>query len=441
MDALDACLARIQQCQPVLNAFVMVDADNANFAAAASSQRWARGKPLSPLDGIPISLKDNLHAAGMPTTWGSSLLQGFVPRHDELPVARLRAAGAVFLGKTNLPEFAMQGYTTNAVAGTSCNPWDVRLSPGGSSGGAAAAVAAGCGPIALATDGGGSIRRPASHCGLVGYKPSEGLVPRGGGLPELFLNHEVVGGITRSVLDARSVMAVLAGADLPTSLPSAAKILFIPRFAAHPVDAAIAAQVQQATQQFEALGHQVTQAPAFEMAESVNASWSLLSATGLAWLMGNAAAWHSLGMSPGQLPDESLCSDASRASLQAGRVATAADLFDLMEAVQQLKRDLAEKFERYDFILTPATAALPWPIAQTHPPEIADQAVGPRGHAVFTGFVNAAGLPAIALPCAPVGGLPCGFQLVGRIGADAALLDLAAQYEQACPWADKWPSI
>ncbi len=443
VDALEACLARVAQCQPTLNAMVLVDSPGAHQAAEASLQRWARSKPLSPLDGIPISLKDNLHTAGLPTSWGSQLLKGFVAQQDELPVARLRAAGAVFFGKTNLPEFAMTGFTTNTVWGCTRNPWNPALTPGGSSGGAVAAVAAGCGPMAVATDGGGSIRRPASHCGLVGFKPSSGLVERSGGLPELFLGHEVVGGIARSVADVRNLTAAMAGTplDRPANRHAADKprILFVPRFGDHPVDGGIAVQAKQAASRFMALGYQVEEAPVFTLADQINALWPFLSATALAWVLGDSQRCPELGLSAGTAPDTSACGEVSQATLRAGRAATAVNMFDLLTAIEALKRKLDALFTQHDFILTPATAAMPWPVEQTHPSEIAGQAVGPRGHAVFTGFVNAAGLPAIALPCGSVGGLPTGFQLVGPSGSDALLLAIAEQYEEAYPWADQWP--
>lgn len=443
-EALRACLNRAAHCQPTFNAMVWVDADGAQLAAEASQQRWAQGQPLGSLDGVPVTLKDNLHAAGLPTRWGSHLLQGFVALRDELPVARLRAAGTVLFGKTSLPEFAMQGYTSSALSGITRNPWDNALTPGGSSGGAAAAVAAGCGPLAVATDGGGSIRRPASHCGLVGFKPSAGLVPRSGGLPDIFLDYEVVGGMGRSVRDVADLVSVLAATrldapmDTPFARPSGLRILFVPQFASHPVDAGIAAQVKKAALQFEALGHHVEEAASFRLAEAVNTQWPLLSTAGLAWMLANASDWPEFGLLPGQSPQLMLCGEAAHASLRTGQEAGATGLFGLLAAVQTLKQQLAQVFERHDLILTPATAALPWPAAQTHPATIDGQAVGPRGHAVFTAFANAAGLPAIALPCGAVQGLPTGFQLVARSGADSLLLALALQYEQAHPWASLW---
>ena len=176
VEVIESLLARIAEANASLNAIVTLDATGARLAALASEKRWRQGSALSPLDGVPLTVKDNLNVRGMRTTWGSRLYADFVPTVDELPVARARAAGMVIVGKTNVPEFTLHGYTDNALFGTTHNPWDLRLTPGGSSGGAVAAVAAGMAPLALATDGGGSIRRPASHTGLVGFKPSQGRV-------------------------------------------------------------------------------------------------------------------------------------------------------------------------------------------------------------------------------------------------------------------------
>jgi aspartyl-tRNA(Asn)/glutamyl-tRNA(Gln) amidotransferase subunit A len=165
VEVVESLLARIAQANGPLNAIVTLDPAGARTAAAASEKRWREGNARGPLDGVPLTVKDNLNVRGMRTTWGSRLYADFVPAVDELPVARARAAGMVILGKTNVPEFTLHGYTDNAVFGTTRNPWDLRLTPGGSSGGAVAAVAAGIAPLALATDGGGSIRRPASHTG------------------------------------------------------------------------------------------------------------------------------------------------------------------------------------------------------------------------------------------------------------------------------------
>ena len=177
-----------------------------------SAERYARGAPLGPLDGVPVTIKDNILVAGLHCRWGSRLYEDYVPTQDELPVARLRAGGAVIVGKTNVPEFTLEGYTTNLLFGTTRNPWDTRLTPGGSSGGAVAAVAAGLGPLALGTDGGGSIRRPVSHTGLVGLKTSIGRVARGPSLPQILLDLETIGPIARTVDDAALALQVIGGA-------------------------------------------------------------------------------------------------------------------------------------------------------------------------------------------------------------------------------------
>ena len=204
-----------------------------------------------------------------------SALEGLVADHDEIPVARLREAGAVIFAKTNVPEFTMQGYTDNPVFGATGNPWGPALTPGGSSGGAVALVASGGCPIALGTDGGGSIRRPASHTNLVGFKPGRGCVPRGEGLPPIFLDYEVAGPMTRCVDDAAAVLQVIGkGMQGGGSQPARpARILYIPRFAEHPVDPQIAGLTEAASRQLAALGHEVDTAGRLDIFEAVNSRW------------------------------------------------------------------------------------------------------------------------------------------------------------------------
>jgi aspartyl-tRNA(Asn)/glutamyl-tRNA(Gln) amidotransferase subunit A len=347
----------------------------------------------------------------------------------------------VLFGKTNLPEFALQGITDNVVAGVTRNPWNTALTPGGSSGGAAAAVACGAGPLALATDGGGSTRRPASHCGVVGFKPSGGVIARGGGLPEIFLDHEVPGIIARTVADAAAMARVLAPRATGDAIRAEqARILYVPRFAGHPVDPSIAHDVQRAARGFAEMGCVVDESPPAEWAAGVNELWPAYSASGLAWMIGCAWRFREFGLREGEAPDLSLCGDAARASIELGRSTHATQMFAALAAIRELARRMDETFARYDAILTPATAALPWPVPHSHPSHIDGQAVGPRGHAVFSAFANAAGLPAIALPAGFAEGLPTGLQLVGARGRDAALIALALRYEQAFPRPAKWPA-
>lgn len=436
-EVVEACLDRLRAVEPQIAAFLDVFDDEARRDAAASGERWRAGRPLSRLDGVPVSVKDNLHVAGHSTTWGSRTLQGFRPVADELPVARARSAGMIFLGKTNLPEFAMRGVTVNAIRGAGRNPFDPALTPGGSTGGGAAAVAAGVGPLALATDGGGSIRRPASHCALVGFKPSSGCVPRADGLPEMFGSYEVAGAIGRDLDDVIAAIEILAGASLAGT--AGRRILYVPTFGDAPVDPGIAADVRGAAEAFAGLGFAVEEAGRFDLADAINAGWTKLFDAGLAWMFADLKRWPEWRDAPGPEGIEDLLGEPARASLERGRAMSAAELFDLLHAVDVAKARLSVLFERFDAILTPATAALPWPAAENHPPVIAGRPVGPRGHAVFTAIGNAAGLPGLSLPTGWVDGLPTGIQLLGRPGGDADLLALGRAFVAAHPFERRWP--
>jgi len=353
-------------------------------------------------------------------------------------VARLLAGGAVLLGKTNVPEFTSQGYTGNPLFGSTGNPWNPALTPGGSSGGAVAAVAAGIGPVALGTDGGGSIRRPASHAGVAGLKPTPGRIPRCDGLPQILLDFEVIGPVARTVGDLITVTAALSDPDprdpaslrLPGFTPTPAttkRVLFVPRFPGHPVDPEIAASVADAANLLAELGHDVREGPPpFDVAE-VAAIQACVSQSGLAWLMRTHK-----GAAPGMPALQALAASGSELPAHA--------LFEALDGTLRLRQAMSVFFETTDLILTPAAAALPWQRAESHPPTIDGQDVGPRGHAVFTAFANSAGLPGLALPTGfSQAGMPIGLQLVGASGTDAALLAVGLQYEQARPWADAWP--
>lgn len=432
-EALEAVLARTGRLNPRLNAIIALDEAGARAVAAASTARWRAGLPLSPLDGVPFTVKDNIAMAGLPCAWGSPLFAGSVPERDELPVARLRTAGMVPLGKTNVPEFTLQGYTSNPVFGPTRNPWNLALTPGGSSGGAVAAVAAGLGPLALGTDGGGSIRRPASHAGLVGLKPTPGRVPRCDGLPAILLDLEQIGPIARTSADLVALLALLAPPDARDPLsravppfvvpaaPGRQRILFVPRFGAHPVDPEIAASTAAAAARLAALGHQVEEgAPPFDT-ELLPALFNPVGQAGLAWLLATRGGEASAPM--------------LREMAEAGRALPATALFAALDGIAGFRRRMAGFFTTTDLILTPAAAALPWPAEEVAPPVIDGHAVGPRGHAVFTNFANLAGLPGLALPGRPsAAGLPIGFQLVGPAGSDGLLCALAREWEAAEPW-------
>nr|WP_222622899.1 amidase [Ramlibacter cellulosilyticus] len=438
-----SCLARLEAVNPRINA-VVARRDAAFLAeAAAATERFARAQPLSAFDGIPLSVKDSLYTADQPTTWGCPALRQHATGQDELAVARARAAGALIIGKTNVPEFALEGYTANPIFGATRNPWGLALTPGGSSGGAVASVAAGITPVAIGQDGGGSIRRPASHTGLVGLKPSLSAVPREHVLPSLLLDFEVIGPLARTVADARLLFEVMRGAaavdrsSLSAALAAAGprvagplRILYVERFGSAPLDPQIAASVGQAVRRLGALGHEVREGPLPLDLDFYAEAWPQIGQAGLAQMFDRRPDWAAQA-SPKYLE-----------MAEKGRAIPAARLWQVLEQVKKLRRDTVALFAGVDVIVLPSAAALPWKAEDAYPAHIAGQEVGPRGHAVYTGWVNAAGLPGLALPCEPSStGLPIGMQLVGRYGADDALLDLGAAYEAAHPWAQRWPAL
>lgn len=438
VEALGSVLARLDAVNPQINAVIARDDSAAYAAARESERRWLRGAPLSALDGVPISVKDNIPVAGMPCRWGSALYPAHPQWRDESPVQRLRDAGALLFAKTNVPEFTLQGYTDNLVFGTTRNPWATGLTPGGSSGGAAAAVAAGIGPAALATDGGGSIRRPAAYTGLVGLKPSWGTVPRAHGLPEMLPGLEVVGPIARSTADVMRVLQVIAPTllwpldPLATPTPQPLRIAHWSRIAGSPVDPVIAQRMGAVASQLRDMGHLVREADAPTAVHVFNRlAWPVLSATGLAAVLHDSTPKDDARMTP-----------ALAAMLVTGRSLRAVDLFNA-QAHQRALSDATDRvFEEVDLVLTPACAAMPWPAEQSHPTHIDGRQVDPRGHAVFTAFVNGAGLPALALPAEPSpDGLPIGFQLIGPHGSDALLCALGLAFERLQPPARRWPLL
>ncbi len=439
---LEACIDRIARIDPHLNSIVTLDEPGARRAAADSAARWKAGAPRSRLDGIPMTVKDNLLVGGLRATWGSRGYADYVPEFDEVPVARLREAGVVIVGKTNVPELTLEGYTSNQLFGTTRNPWNLGLTPGGSSGGAVASVAAGLVPAAIGTDGGGSIRRPASHTGLVGFKPSIGRIARGGGFPETLHDCEVIGTLTRSVEDAVLLDAILSGHDpsdprsalLATRLgrdPARLRILYVPRFDDAPLDPEIEAATDAAARALAAAGHEVATGGVFFDRGSIDEIWRVI---------GRAGVTRTFRVAGDRLRH------AGGATIQAmateGEGLSAADYVEALAGVSKFRRDIAALFERVDLIFTPSAAALPWRAEEAFPPLIDGKPVGPRGHAIYTGWVNVAGHPGIALPLGfSASGLPIGGQFIGRFGADDGLLAFARSFEADHGPRWVWPDL
>jgi aspartyl-tRNA(Asn)/glutamyl-tRNA(Gln) amidotransferase subunit A len=430
-EVIEVTLEHIRDVNPRLNAIVTLDEAGAMRSADDSTRRWKRGCPTGPLDGAPITIKDNVLVGGLRATWGSRLYSEYVPDEDEAPVRRLREAGAVMLGKTNVPEFTVHGFTDNLVLGTTGNPWNPKLTPGGSSGGAVASVASGMGAIALGTDGGGSIRRPAAHTGLIGFKPSRDMVPRGAGFPAILHNFQVIGPIARCVGDIILSMDVVSGPIWTQSKSKSEtkppRIAYAPDFNDAPVDPVIRSIVDETIERARSLGLDIETVSPFHLADPLVAVWPIISQTGVAWLMERHQNW------------ERKVTPVIAEMAVAGAKLTARDYLNALDAIAAMGEAFERFFQRYDFLLTPTTAAMPWPAKEPHPSTIDGQSVGPRGHAVFTPFANALGLPAISLPCR-VGddALPVGIQIVAAKDRDWALLAFARDYEDRL-FVHRWP--
>lgn len=425
MDVLAETQERIERLDGALNAYTARN-PAAMAEAAASAVRWRERRQRSPLDGVPLIVKDNLHAAGMPSAWGNAALGRRVAAADELPVGRLRAAGMVVTGKGNTPEFAVEGYTDNLTFGTTRNPFDTRLTPGGSSGGVVAAVAAGMAHIGIGTDGGGSIRRPAGYTGLVGLKPGIGHAARAGGLPQVLLDFEVVGPLARCVADAAALDAILTEAQPPAAF-ARPRVLYVPRLGDAPCSAEILGATATVAAALSDLGADVTEGPLpFDLAP-LNAVWTGFGEIGLARLFA----------------DDPIVAEAAapkyREMAARGAARSAPDLYAMLSEVYALREAVRAMFNAVDVVLTPSSAAMPWTASEPFPPTIDGDPVGPRGHAVYTGWVNAAGVPGLAMP-APTAGLPIGVQLVGGGGSEAKLLSLGASLEAALG-GFRWPAL
>jgi aspartyl-tRNA(Asn)/glutamyl-tRNA(Gln) amidotransferase subunit A len=431
-EAVDAVLLRLDAVNPAINAVIFVDRAGAADAARRSLQRWRAGRPLSALDGVPITVKDNLFVAGMKATWGSALYRDFVPDEDEPPVGRLRAAGAIVVGKTNVPEFTLQGYTSNRLFGPTRNPHALERTPGGSTGGGAAAVAAGIGPLAIGTDGGGSTRRPAAYCGLYGLKPSLGMMARWGGFPQILSDFEVVGPMARSVADVSAAFAIMRGHDPrdPRSVAAAGlpvrpgpfRIGFVPRVGDAPVDPRIAGAAAAAARSFAAMGHAVEEAAAPYDAGELAGLWSVVAESGIAWHLAKMGDWRGhVGENAVRMAD-------------AGARHSATAYVAALDGIADMRRRAGEFFSRFDAMLCPTTAALAWPADNAFPETIADRPVGPRGHAVFSAWANLVGAAGGNIPVGmtdDAGGI--GVQVTAATGGDDLVLALMAAWEAGDP--------
>ncbi|WP_457208789.1 amidase [Nocardioides sp. P5_C9_2] len=437
-ELLDLHLARIAERNPELNAIVSLDEDRARAGAAEADEALASGADTGPLHGLPFAFKDTHAVAGWRTTYGSPLFADHVPEQDELVVERVRRAGVVTLGRTNVPEFAAGSHTFNRVFGTTVNPVDPRFSAGGSSGGAACALATGMVPLAEGSDMGGSLRNPASFCGVVGMRPSLGRVPEWP-LYNQWESTSVAGPMARTVGDVALLLSVLAGPDPRAPLALGDRgTAFAPPVTGHlrglrvalsvdlggafEVDDRVAAVVEQAGRTFTRGGAQVAAAhPDLGLAEDT---------------FRTLRAWHfqaKLGPLLAEHPDAFKQSLAD--NIRLGEGLTGADVARAYTQRTSLAETMRLFFADHDVLVLPVSQVPPFPADQEFPSDINGRPMETYLDWMRSAyFISVTGCPAISLPAGRTPeGLPVGIQVVAPHGADRRLLEIASAFEAAAP--------
>ncbi|MDJ0869141.1 MAG: Asp-tRNA(Asn)/Glu-tRNA(Gln) amidotransferase subunit GatA [Myxococcota bacterium] len=462
VELLDASLARADAVAP-LRAFVSLRPERARAEAEAADARRGRGEVRSALDGIPVAIKDNMVQEGEPCTCASRILEGFVAPYAGTPVARLRAAGAVIVGRTNMDEFAMGSSTEHSAAGAAGNPWDAARTPGGSSGGSAIAVSAGVVPAALGSDTGGSIRQPASFTGLVGLKPTYGRVSRYG-LVAFASSLDQVGPLARSAADCASVLEAIAGHDpadstsLPEPVPAyrealsgdvAGLVVGLPRecFEGEGADPAVLACVREAVAELERAGavvqdvslpHARYAIATYYLIAPAEASSNLARFDGVRY--GRRAAADSLGAMYRRTRSEGFGDEVKRRILL-GTYVLSAGYYDAyyrkaMQVRTLLRRDFEQALGHCDVLALPTAPEVAFRVGE----KTADPLTMYLND-VYTVSANLAGIPGLSVPCGFVSELPVGLQLLGRPLDEATLLRAGDAYQRRTGWHERRPQV
>jgi amidase len=447
VEVVGAFLARIERLNPRINAYCTVVADQARAAARNAEAMIARGDAPGPLHGVPYSLKDLTPTKGIRTTMGSKIFEHNVPQEDAALVERLSAAGAILLGKTNTPEFGCKPFTDNRIFGATRNPWALDRSPGGSSGGAAAAVAAGLGPLAEGSDLAGSIRHPAAWCGVVGFKPSQGRIaryPNASSWNAMSTN----GPIARTVADAALMFSVMAGPDPrdPLALPHTGedwarvpygasvrglRVAWTPDLGgAAAVDQEIASVCRTAARTFSELGCEVCD-DSPEVGEIMEPFLALNACVRIATVGKYLDRWRAQ-MDPILVR-----------RIELGRSLTPQQIGEAEVARSAYHQRLRRFFERYDLLVLPTAAVAATPLDDPIPREIAGRTITQHLDMLVPTFAfNLSPHPAISVPCGRTAqSLPVGLQIVGGWRHDALVLRAAAAFEAAAPWTDRRPAL
>jgi len=448
-ELVGASLSRIAELEPRLNAFTHVAHEQALETAASIGPDDPR-----PFAGVPIAIKDNRPVAGMPLTYCSDMFADYVPTEDSYLVRRLRAAGFVIVGKTALPEAAILPTCEARANGATANPWSLDRTPGGSSGGSAAAVAAGMVPVAHANDGGGSTRIPAACCGLVGLKPSRGRISVGPANGHSFLATDGV--LTRTVSETAALLDVLAGYELGDSTwappplapyaqaasgpPASLRIGLVVNSPLHDavIDPECVRGATETARLLEALGHHVEEYTAPWSGLDLGQEFTRAFAPGAAMMV--RAGGERLGRPPRAEDVEPL----TWAIYEHVAAQSTLDYLAAVTRLESLGREIVQAFDRFDVIVTPALGSRPLPSGEVHGrgPDPWDHFRRSGLFTPFTAVINVTGLPAISIPVFQgEDGLPTAAQLIGRPAREDLLLALGAQLEGALPWSERRPPL
>ena len=462
VEITQAYLDQIAALEPTLHSYLTVTGDQALAQAAQVDERIAAGEDIGMLTGIPIALKDNLCTEGVRTTCGSKMLENFVPPYESTVTGRLKNAGAIALGKTNLDEFAMGSSTENSAYQVTGNPWDATRVPGGSSGGSAAAVAAGECAVALGSDTGGSIRQPASFCGVVGLKPTYGLVSRFG-LVAYASSLDQIGPLTRTVEDAALLLGGIAGHDprdstslnvkvpdysqcLKTDLKGRKVGIITETFAAEGIDPQVRAATATAIQQLKDLGAEVQEIscprfayglPTYYIIAPSEASSNLARYDGVKY--GARSTNDSLMSMYTKTRAEGFGAEVKR-RIMIGTYALSAGYYDAYYLKAQkvrtlIKQDFETAFSQVDVLVCPTA-----PTTAFKAGEKVDDPLSMYLSDLMTIPVNLAGLPGLSLPCGfDDQGMPIGLQIIGNALREDLLFEVGYAYEQATEWHNRVP--
>lgn len=449
----ESVLARMDQQEPTVNAYVTRTRELAQQQADAADVRWQQGKPLSPIDGIPISLKDNLCTQGIRTTCGSKILENYIPPYDATAVAKIKQAGAVLLGKTNLDEFGMGSSTEKSVHGPTRNPLNPAYVPGGSSGGSAASVAAGESILSLGTDTGGSVRMPAAYCGVAGIKPTYGRVSRYG-LISYASSLDQIGALGRTVADCALLLNVIAGHDPHDSTSADVAVpdfttalekdltgvrIGLPReYFVTGLNSQMKDKILAAAKLMEAGGAQIVDISLPHTRYAVSTYYLIATAEASS----NLARYDGVkyGFRPeGDLADSIQLYETTRSQgfgaevkrrIMLGSYVLSAGYYDAYYLKAQkvrtlIKNDFDVALQRVDCILTPVTPSTPFKIGEKN-----DDPLQMYLEDIYTVSLNLAGLPGMSVNCGMIDGLPAGFQLIGKAFDEAMILRVGNAFEE-----------